>query len=203
MSKGPKREAYQVGEDTKAMAKIFVAENQKWRSVWQPVFEERIQEAATRNIGGTVRTKAAQANIESISPDIGLVNSVNTAGDIAIGAVKNLVEANARTLQATNKAQVDALATSLGFSATAGSGLAAASRFETRDIMGQNKADMLVNKARSGITKSLAKQAGGAAGGFALDAIAGPPEDPIIDYGKGSKYFQMSPATSSILSRIS
>ena len=201
MSKGPKREAYQVGEDTKAMAKIFVAENQKWRSVWQPVYEERIQEAATRNIGGTIRTKAAQANIESISPDIGLVNNVNTAGDIAIGAVKNLVEANARTLDATNKAQVDALATSLGFSATAGSGLAAASRFETSDLQAENRANMFVNTARSNITKSFAKAAGGAAGGFALDAIAGEEPDPIIDYGKGSKYFEVSPAIRSIYSR--
>ena len=39
MSKGPKKESYEVGPETKAMAKIFVAENQNWRQVWQPVFE--------------------------------------------------------------------------------------------------------------------------------------------------------------------
>ena len=123
-------------------------------------------------------------------------DSVNTAGDIAIGAVKNLVEANARTLQATNKSQVDALATSLGFSATAGSGLAAASRFETSDLQAENRANMLVNTARSNITKSFAKAAGGAAGGFALDAIVGDPPDKQVDYGKGSNYFNATGASS-------
>lgn len=186
MSKGPKQENYEVGPETKAMAKIFVAENQNWRQVWQPVFEERLRQAGEKNVASVIRGRAAKSVMDAfakadMSP-FGLAKDVEAAGNLAMGSVRSLQEANKRTLQLSNKAQLDALGTTLGFGATAGSGLAAAARFGDSAIMAQNKADMTVNTARSGITKAAAKAAGGALGGFAMDKIVGDPPSPPMNF---------------------
>ena len=186
MSKGPKQESYEVGPETKAMAKIFVAENQQWRQVWQPVFEERLRQAGEKNVASVIRGRAAKSVMDAfakadMSP-FGLARDVEAAGNLAMGSVRSLQEANKRTLQLSNKAQLDALGTTLGFGATAGSGLAAAARFGDSAIMAQNKADMTVNTARAGIAKAAAKAAGGALGGFAMDKIVGDPPSSSLNF---------------------
>ena len=204
MSKGPKKESYEVGPETKAMAKIFVAENQNWRQVWQPVFEQRLRQAGEKNVASVIRGRAAKSVMDAfakadMSP-FGLARDVEAAGNLAIGSVRSLQEANKRTLQLSNKAQLDALGTTLGFGATAGSGLAAAARFGDSAIMAQNKADMQVNTARSGIAKAAAKAAGSVAGGFALDAITGDPASPALNFttvNYGSQNFNPLSTTSS------
>ena len=66
--------------------------------------------------------------------------------------------------------------------------------------MAQNKADMQVNTARSGIAKAAAKAAGSVAGGFALDAITGDPASPALNFttvNYGSQNFNPLSTTSS------
>ena len=175
MSKGPKQENYEVSDSTKTLASLYKDQKQTWRQVWSPIMEDRLRQAAEKNVASVVRGRAAKSVMNafqksSMSP-YGLATNVSAAADLAIGSVKNLQEANRRVLALGNKAQTDALKTAKGFSAIGGSALAAASRFDDSAISAQNTADMKVNTARSGITASVAKAAGSVAGGFIMHSM--------------------------------
>ena len=175
MSKGPKQENYEVSDSTKTLASLYKDQKQTWRQVWSPIMEDRLRQAAEKNVASVVRGRAAKSVMNAfqksgMSP-YGLATNVSAAADLAIGSVKNLQEANRRVLALGNKAQADALKTAKGFSAIGGSALAAASRFDDSAISAQNTADMKVNTARSGITASVAKAAGSVAGGFIMHSM--------------------------------
>ena len=175
MSKGPKQENYEVSDSTKTLASLYKDQKQSWREVWSPIMEDRLRQAAEKNVASVVRGRAAKSVMNAfqksgMSP-YGLATNVSAAADLAIGSVKNLQEANRRVLALGNKAQTDALKTAKGFSAIGGSALAAASRFDDSAISAQNTADMKVNTARSGITASVAKAAGSVAGGFIMHSM--------------------------------
>ena len=175
MSKGPKQENYEVSDSTKTLASLYKDQKQTWRKVWSPIMEDRLRQAAEKNVASVVRGRAAKSVMNAfqksgMSP-YGLATNVSAAADLAIGSVKNLQEANRRVLALGNKAQTDALKTAKGFSAIGGSALAAASRFDDSAISAQNTADMKVNTARSGITASVAKAAGSVAGGFIMHSM--------------------------------
>ena len=175
MSKGPKQENYEVSDSTKTLASLYKDQKQTWRQVWSPIMEDRLRQAAEKNVASVVRGSAAKSVMNAfqksgMSP-YGLATNVSAAADLAIGSVKNLQEANRRVLALGNKAQTDALKTAKGFSAIGGSALAAASRFDDSAISAQNTADMKVNTARSGITASVAKAAGSVAGGFIMHSM--------------------------------
>ena len=175
MSKGPKQENYEVSDSTKTLASLYKDQKQTWRQVWSPIMEDRLRQAAEKNVASVVRGRAAKSVMNAfqksgMSP-YGLATNVSAAADLAIGSVKNLQEANRRVLALGNKAQTDALKTAKGFSAIGGSALAAASRFDDSAISAQNTADMKVNTARSGISASVAKAAGSVAGGFIMHSM--------------------------------
>ena len=175
MSKGPKQENYEVSDSTKTLASLYKDQKQTWRQVWSPIMEDRLRQAAEKNVASVVRGRAAKSVMNAfqksgMSP-YGLATNVSAAADLAIGSVKNLQEANRRVLALGNKAQTDALKTAKGFSAIGGSALAAASRFDDSAISARNTADMKVNTARSGITASVAKAAGSVAGGFIMHSM--------------------------------
>tara|TARA_R100001463_G_scaffold66496_1_gene120032 strand:+ start:392 stop:1027 length:636 start_codon:yes stop_codon:yes gene_type:complete len=174
MAKGPNQENFQVSESTKTLASLYKDEKQTWRQVWSPVMEDRLQQAAEKNVASVVRGRAAKSVMNAFqkagTSPYGLATNVTASADLAIGSVKNLQEANRRVLGLSNKAQTDALKTAKGFSAIGGSALSAASRFDDSAIMAQNSYDTKVNTSRAGISKAVAKAAGSVAGGFTMHA---------------------------------
>ena len=121
MSKGPKQENYEVSDSTKTLASLYKDQKQTWRQVWSPIMEDRLRQAAEKNVASVVRGRAAKSVMNAfqksgMSP-YGLATNVSAAADLAIGSVKNLQEANRRVLALGNKAQTDALKTAKGFSA--------------------------------------------------------------------------------------
>jgi len=164
--------------------------------------EDRLQQAAEKNVASVVRGRAAKSVMNAfqkagMSP-YGLATNVTASADLAIGSVKNLQEANRRVLGLSNKAQTDALKTAKGFSAIGGSALSAASRFDDSAIMAQNSADMQVNTARAGISKAVAKAAGSVAGGFIMHAAL--PKENNFSIGSMPAFYN-APGANTVINR--
>ena len=113
MAKGPNQENFQVSESTKTLASLYKDEKHTWSQVWSPVMEDRLQQAAEKNVASVVRGRAAKSVMNAfqksgMSP-YGLATNVTASADLAIGSVKQLQEAIRRVLGLSNKAHTDAL----------------------------------------------------------------------------------------------
>lgn len=106
----------------------------------------------------------------------------NLTADYASNAINLLKEANTKALRFARQEQVGALSNTLGMGSIASQGLSQAAKFEDASIFSQLSNDMKINTARSGITKSFAKAAGGALGGKIMDTIAGDQPAPTFNF---------------------
>tara|TARA_Y100000287_G_scaffold169177_2_gene153899 strand:+ start:748 stop:1329 length:582 start_codon:yes stop_codon:yes gene_type:complete len=183
MSKGPKQENYEVSPETKALAAIFAREEKDWQQKWSGVHQQRMEDSAQNNYATILRGRAKKASADALR-DIPMtaLRNPNLTADYASNAINMLKEANKKALGFARQEQVGALSNTLGMGSIASQGLSQAAKFEDASIFSQLETDMKINTARSGITKSFAKAAGGFAGGKIMDTIAGDPPTPTFNF---------------------
>tara|TARA_B100000035_G_scaffold61199_1_gene49359 strand:+ start:2098 stop:2679 length:582 start_codon:yes stop_codon:yes gene_type:complete len=192
MSKGPKQENYEVSPETKALAAIFAREEKDWQQKWSGVHQQRMEDSAQNNYATILRGRAKKASADALR-DIPMtaLRNPNLTADYASNAINMLKEANKKALGFARQEQVGALSNTLGMGSIASQGLSQAAKFEDASIFSQLETDMKINTARSGITKSFAKAAGGFAGGKIMDTIAGDPPTPTFNFTiNGNKVIQ-------------
>ena len=183
MAKGPKQENYEVSPETKALAAIFAREEKDWQQKWSGVHQQRMEDSAQNNYATMLRGRAKKASADALRDiPLNILRNPNLTADYATNAINQLKEANKKALMFSRQEQVGALGNTLGMGSIASQGLSQAAKFEDASIFSQLSADMKVNTARTGITKSFAKAAGGFAGGKIMDTIAGDPPPPTFNF---------------------
>lgn len=163
MGSKPKPQEYAPSATEKAQAAIAAEEQRYFENTYQPLFLKQLEKSANSRLAPTFRGRAQADTMETLTgggPNISLVNAVDTAANLASGAVSNIAEGNVRASRASQKDQFNALGQSLGLGSSASSGLAAAARIDASrglaDAAAANKVRLARNNAKFGVVKAAA-----------------------------------------------
>lgn len=163
MGSKPKPQEYAPSETEKTQAAIAAEEQRYFENTYQPLFLKQMEKAATSKLAPTFRGRAQADTMETLTgagPNINLVRGVDTAANLASGAIANIAAGSAQASQASQKDQFNALGQSLGLGSSASSGLASAARLGASrglaDAAAAQKVRLARNNAKFQAVKSAA-----------------------------------------------
>ena len=152
MGSKPKPQEYKPSETEKTQAAIAAEEQRYFENTYQPLFLKQMEKAATSKLAPTFRGRAQADTMETLTgagPNINLVRGVDTAANLASGAIANIAAGSAQASQASQKDQFNALGQSLGLGSSASSGLASAARLGASRGLADAAAAQKVRLARN------------------------------------------------------
>ena len=155
MSGSPKAPEYAPSATEKTQAAIAAKEQRYFENTYQPLFLEQLKKSASADLVPTFRGRAQADSMQALTENgvnLNLVTGVNEAANIASGAAANIAASTAQGIRSSKQDQFNALSNSLNLGSTAGSGLAAASRLSSSEVLTNAKAKQMVRLARNKAT---------------------------------------------------
>ena len=111
MGSKPKAQEYKPSETEKTQAAIAAEEQRYFENTYQPLFLKQMEKAATSKLAPTFRGRAQADTMQTLTgagPNLNLVSGVDTAANLASGAIANIAAGSAQASQASQKDQFNA-----------------------------------------------------------------------------------------------
>ena len=116
MGKGPSKSDYQPTEAEKMNASVAVAEQQRFKELYDPLLQQMRDESLTQNFSEIARGKANADTMQQLTGTTEYRNTQNVgrAGDLGAALGGQLQQANVQAKKAQNQTQSGVLATARG-----------------------------------------------------------------------------------------
>tara|TARA_B100001057_G_scaffold344204_1_gene345185 strand:- start:13282 stop:13809 length:528 start_codon:yes stop_codon:yes gene_type:complete len=155
MGSKPKQQDYKPSETEKVQAAIAKADQEYFQQTYNPLIIQMRDQAQSRDTQNILRGRAQADTMQTLTSDlnIGNVRSIDSAANLAGGAISNMLNANVEAGKVKTKESTNVLGIARGQQADAGSGLARASKLARSE--GLTRAAATASKGRA-ITQALA-----------------------------------------------
>lgn len=155
MAKKPKKQEYKASEAEKANASIAVAEQDYFEKTYQPLLRQMRDKASTAQdrTTDTLQDRAQADTMQALTggrPNLQVVEGVNYAANIASGAAGQMSRARMKGKDVATTMQTGVLGTARGQQADAATGLGAASRMATSNLLTEARNKQAVRAAKAG-----------------------------------------------------
>ena len=149
MGSKPKAQDYQPSEVEKVQAAIAKADQDYFQQTYNPLIVQMRDQAQSKDTENILRGRAQADTMQALTRnlDIGNVRTIDTAANLAGGAVANILNANVEAGKVRTKESTNVLAIARGQQADAGSGLARASKLARSEGLTQAAAKASKNRA--------------------------------------------------------
>ena len=171
MGKRPKPAQYKPSETENQQAAQAQADQQFFEMAYDPLLRRMRDESLKTDTASTLRGRAQADTMQATTgdgPKLGVVSSVDSTANRALGAVGNMLQANVLAGDVKANQQVGVLATARGQAADAGSGLAQAAKLARSEDL--NRASASLSRATNimGNISKIGSSIGGlySSGGF-------------------------------------
>ena len=162
MSSGPKKSDYKPTEGEKMNAAVAVAEQKRFKELYDPLLQQMRDESLTQNFSEIARGKANADTMQQLTGTTKYRNTQNVgrAGDLGAALGGQLQQANVQAKQAQNQTQSGVLATARGQQETTAQALNNIGKIESSAALAKAKANQQVAEAKFNAGASLAMAAG-------------------------------------------
>lgn len=159
MGSKPKQQDYQPSETEKTQAAIAAADQRYFQKTYDPLLVEMRDKAATEKVAPTLRGRAQADTMQALTgqSNLGLVQGLGQARNLASGAVGQMLSANQAAKGVKTAQQVGVLGTARGQAADAGDALAQASRLARSEGLAKAKAKQDVRLSRNNMMFDLGR----------------------------------------------
>lgn len=159
MGSKPKQQDYQPSETEKTQAAIAAADQRYFQKTYDPLLREMRDKAATEKVAPTLRGRAQADTMQALTgqSNLGLVQGLGQARNLASGAVGQMLSANQAAKGVKTAQQLGVLGTARGQAADAGDALAQASRLARSEGLAKAKAKQDVRLSRNNMMFDLGR----------------------------------------------
>tara|TARA_X000001388_G_C2232255_1_gene123680 strand:+ start:484 stop:1011 length:528 start_codon:yes stop_codon:yes gene_type:complete len=154
MGSKPKAQDYKPSEVEKVQAAIAKADQDYFQKTYNPLILQMRDQAKSRDTESILRGRAQADSMQALTSDLNInnVRSIDTAANLAGGAISNILDANVQAGKVKTKESTNVLGIARGQQADAGSGLARASKLARSE--GLTRAAATASKGRA-ITQAI------------------------------------------------
>lgn len=167
MSSGPKKSDYKPTEAEKMNAAVAVAEQKRFKELYDPLLQQMRDESLTQNFSEIARGKANADTMQQLTGapmQYRNTQNVGRAGDLGAALGGQLQQANVQAKKAQNQTQSGVLATARGQQDTTAKALNNIGQIESSAAIERAKANQQVATAKFNAGVQLA-------GSFALQGL--------------------------------
>lgn len=155
MAKKPKKQEYKASEAEKTNAAIAAAEQAYFQKTYQPLLRQMRDKSTTAQdrYTDTLQDRAQADTMQALTggrPNLEVIKGVNYAANIASGAAGQMSQARVKGKDIATTMQTGVLGTARGQQADAATGLSAASRMATSDLLADARNKQAVRAAKAG-----------------------------------------------------
>lgn len=163
MGKGPKKSDYEATEGEKMNAAVAVAEQKRFKELYDPLLLKMRDESLTQNFSEIARGKANADTMQALTGaplQYQNTQNVRRAGDLGAALGGQLQQANTQAKTAENQTQSGVLATARQQQDTTAKALNNIGKIESSAALAKAKANQQVSTAKFNAAASVALAAG-------------------------------------------
>ena len=163
MGKGPKKSDYEATEGEKMNAAVAVAEQKRFKELYDPLLQKMRDESLTQNFSEIARGKANADTMQQLTGapmEYRNTQNIGRAGDLGAALGGQLQQANVQAKKAENQTQSGVLATARQQQDTTAQALNNIGKIESTAALAKAKSNQQVATAKFNAGASLAMAAG-------------------------------------------